>query len=210
MMRRALILAVLGLLTVGGSLSGLELVSGSKSLTIARVPADSELWLFGVGKSRDGYNRVLTTYSETLSDADGDGRIIYEPAGGMPVLASWGVADLTTGQVTVLPSPGWEGSVSSLPATALDPSGESLTLPNRQVEAFLVRPGTAGWRQSIGDGSSADGDGLEDGSVNLSLSSLAAQDGGSELPGSLQPEDVLVVIDTSTLELIWSGEEVSP
>ncbi|MEM7483525.1 MAG: hypothetical protein AAF481_20385 [Acidobacteriota bacterium] len=209
-MHRALILAVLGLLTVGGSLSGLELVSGLKSLTIARVPADSELWVFGVGKGRDGYNRVLTTYSETLTDSDGDGRITYEPAGGMPALASWGVADLSSGQVTVLPSPGWEDSVSSLPATALDPTGESLTLPHRQVEAFLVRPGAAGWRQSIGDGSSADGDGLEDGSVNLSLSSLAAQDGGTELPGSLQSEDVLVVIDTSTLELIWSGEEVSP
>ena len=121
----------------------------------------------------------------------------------IPRTAVWIAVDMTSGKTAVGLPPG-SPAVEYVP----DPDTvkhnftgniSKLDLPFLVADVLLVRPGEGAWRVTVADGSSTDGDHLQNGRVSVTLETLALTEKDKKPPKALKKGDVLVIIAPRTL-----------
>lgn len=192
------------------------------AVSLSGLTPGGEAVLFGVAVRAMGFHNRVERYAEVLpTDDDGEARL--ELSEELPPRAVWAVVDLPSGAIETSPTPGFPRQAQPFPTAGLRGQGEGLDRFRHNVRGahvLFVRPGEDGgaWGFIADDGSGYDLDGVQDGFVELSLAQLrtlgrspeeggdeAAEDGADEgpedPPAEILPDDLLVVIDPTELEL---------
>ncbi|MEM7483482.1 MAG: hypothetical protein AAF481_20170 [Acidobacteriota bacterium] len=183
----------------------LEITRADTGVTVTGVTPGAEVVLLGVGRSRSGFRPVLETWPELLADDNGDGSVTLLSEIPFPELSAWGAVDLASGETAILEVPDLDALPVPLRAFASD--GSRVGLARRTVEVLWARPGAKGEAKArasvgtIGDGGSADADGKLDRRVTFRPRGLRQLVGPEERNGAFAGGDVLIVVDSETLEM---------
>lgn len=189
------------ILTVQSGESGVEIEGGVPGATVV---------VFGISHRRSGIFPV-TTRIDLLAVADAAGRA--EVATRYPVepMSVWFAVDLDSGAlaVTVLPDLPLE---IEKPGRGLGNAASVLEDQRQFLHLLLVRPAPQGaapsageseagaWGALIGDGGGRDRDGVVNGRLELSFLDLEPLLDGPPAPERLAPGDVIVGVDSVTLQ----------
>lgn len=160
--------------------------------------------VYGLSRGRVGW-RVSTLRVATLvNDDNGDGLISLDLPRAPSGSSVWAVIELQSGEMTVSPGPGGRLREVDSPANALSGSGgtvQHLAEEGRPyLEMVVVRPGSGAWIARLGDGGPADADGVNNGHIHAQFADMSPLGGSGSPPATLQPPDLLLVVDTRTLE----------
>lgn len=186
---------------------GLTLELEEDVIVIEGLTPETEAVLFGVGRGVAGFIPYELRVAERLA-ADASGTTRFELSQELPASSVWVVVALADGELTLASSPGDELREVAFPGRGLPASLRRLEDVRASLAVLWVRPmleagsdaqGGA-WTGRVRDGSGLDGDGREDRRVSVLLDLLEPLD-SSPAPEQLAPGDVLVGIDTETLEI---------
>lgn len=174
------------------------------AVVVSGATPGGSLVVFGVSRGFNGFTGYVLRHDHVVTtDRAGTARV--ELALPVALRSVWSAVDVGTGGVGVATPEGFELRHAELPRERIGSDGRSLVERRRSVDALWVRPGASGpgaWGARFGDGGTTDADGIEDRSIRALVSSFLPVDaGGSPPPGRLAAGDVLVVIDSETLEI---------
>lgn len=196
------------------------------AVSLSGLTPGGEAVVFGVAVRAMGFHNRVERYAEVLA-ADEAGEASLELSEELPPRAVWAVVDLPSGEIATSPTPGFPRQAQPFPTAGLRGQGQGLDRFRHAVRGahvLFVRPGeeAGAWGFIADDGSGYDLDGVQDGFVELSLEQLrplrrSPEDGGeegsedgtdggseegpAEAPAEFLPDDLLVVIDPTELDL---------
>lgn len=175
--------------------------------------ADARMAVFGLERGRRGFMPYVDTHDQLVS-SDASGTLRVELAGPVAEWSVWAVVDLVTGGYELGAPPEGPGLRQvAFPGRGLGTAGAFLEDWRQYVDVLLVRPVEAvppghdaaqeagAWRLLLGDGARWDGDGVENGRVRLTPALMQPLGDSPPPPDRLRPGDVLVAIDSRTLEV---------
>ncbi len=174
------------------------------SLSIASAGPTSIV--FGIAREIDSDDVVtVRTWSEVLSDDDGDGNVRLDLGRAVAAASVWiavdvgsGAFDIATPASLELRRRAWRGQ-----GLRKRPDGRDAIEDLRgQAEVLVVRPGVGAWRLRLGDGGPSDEDGSADGRLEAALDRLVPLAGGPPPPKEFQPEDLVLLVDPNSLEVV--------
>jgi hypothetical protein len=164
--------------------------------------AGRDIIIFGVGTAPGPYFSRMLRYIDTIA-ADSSGTVRYEIAEGVPDRSVWFAVDAQTRDYTV-GSPHGALLRPSLSApsvlAALDAGKDAITLDRRLMDILLVRPGSGVWIGSCGRNSLKDLNRGKSGHMQLSIAQFAEGPKTTGRSSAILPSDLIVVIDSETLE----------
>ncbi len=197
------------LLLLVGSLPAravLSMTLEEKAVTLSGVTPGQSAVLMGVDRRPIEFGVAVSRRFETLTDADADGVVRFEMPEGVSLGSAWWGADLTSGDLVsgggdpngLVVMASEDRSVSAAAA----PGELSLAVFHHpRLELALVRPTVGAFHSSLAEGGGGDEDGVSDGTLSLSLLSLAPTASGQAALSDIQTDDVLIGIDPHTLEV---------
>jgi hypothetical protein len=207
-----------GALVLSAATPSKETVQASFSaagVTYAHVTPGGRLALLGTAV-HPGPTITRYRFAEVLSDDDGDGTIVFDPRGGVPLRSVWAAVDLATGAVSVAAPDEYELDHRTVDLKVLkhDPDGlvSALDLAELSVDLLLVRPGEGAWLLRAYEGGAKDGDGKPNGRLMLQPGDAEPLRGITTVaPRKLKAGDVLIAHDpfalaVRTLTLTKRGE----
>jgi hypothetical protein len=180
-----------------------------QAVVVEGLAAGADTILFGAGRGVAGFLPYQTRFSERRT-ADAEGTARFELAQPLPTSSVWVVVDLAAGGATLAAPEGSELREVHFPGRGLPASLERLEDARSGLEVLWVRPlgtapepaeGAGAWGGRVRDGSGRDGDDREDRRLSVRLDLLDAIGASPPAPARLTAGDVLVGIDTETLEI---------
>jgi hypothetical protein len=180
-----------------------------QAIVVEGLTPDAEVLLFGVGRGVEGFIPYQIRWAERLT-GDAAGSVRLELAMALPTSSVWVAIELATGVATLAAPPGSEVLEIEFPGQGLPASLRRLEDARRGLEVLWVRPAgdgaepvaTAGaWSGRVRDGSGLDGDEREDRRISVRLDLLDPIGASPPAPEQLAPGDLLVGVDTETLEI---------
>lgn len=178
---------------------------GFDTATVSGVtPGGKTVWL-SLAHETPSYNLRITEQVALVVDDDRDGTVRHSFGRRLPHQSVWVVLDLTQGAMAVATPDRTRVRRRVLPPGALRPgtgdrtarlaaSGEYLTF-------LYVRPAVGAWVVTVDDGTSSDGDQLDDGNVSVPLDRMQPIGDSPPPPKGFKPGDVVVTIDPLTFEV---------
>lgn len=183
------------------------------AVVVERGAADAPLAVFAVERGRRGFMPYVDSHGQLVrTSASGSVRLeLAEPVASWSV---WAVVDLVTGgHVLASPPEGPGLRRVDFPRPGLGNAGAFLEDWRELLDVLLVRPAAAvpeghdpaaevgAWRLLLGDGARWDGDGEVNARVRLTPALMQPLGDSPPAPERLRPGDVLVAIDSRTLEV---------
>lgn len=206
---RGILLAVA--LFAAGALSATEhsihITLEASSLSLSDITPSGRVALFAMSMRQERGMPTLRRFEKVLTDDDGDGSIVFQPGGGVPLRSVWLAVDLTNGSLASASPAGTELNPRAIGSDELVRNAQSAAVALRQerlsVDLLLVRPGTGAWILRAREGGSMDGDHTRNGMLTVTFADAEALDTGSgSAPAQLQPGDVVAAIDPSQFDLL--------
>jgi hypothetical protein len=173
--------------------------------------AGRDIIIFGVGTAPGPYFSRMVQYSDTLV-ADSSGTVRFEIADGVPGRSVWFAIDAQTRDYTVgSPRAGLLQSSLNTPVIrpGLDAGIDAIDLDRRLMDVLVVRPGSGVWVSSCGRNSLKDLNRGKSGAMQLSAGEMNAARKSTGRPSTILPSDLIVVIDSETLEY-FAGSPKQP
>ena len=180
------------------------------SVTVDGVTAKGQVVWFSVAREvADDDVANIVRRAEVQTDDDGDGKVVWNLDGEVPLRSIWVAVDLTTGQAAAvtpegypLRRVGWRGRGLGRD----NPRADRVEDLRVHAEVLLVRPGKGAWRLTARDGRAEDDDGAVDGKIAAALDRMlpVMSDTGAVTAGPperFDPRDVVVLIDPNKMEL---------
>jgi hypothetical protein len=185
---------------------------GAAEVAAEAVTPLGEVVLFTVGWPPSEWVPRVVTYTETLRDDDGDGRVSVSPTGGVPHTSIWVAADLATGAVGFGTPQDYSAPMRQMaPAEVLqrgaDGAYDAVRLRGEAVELLLVRPGAGAWRMTVHDTSGTDLDRSNNGFVEAGLAAMTPVGPARPAPASFLPGDLVVAVEYRDMTLRWAVVE---
>jgi hypothetical protein len=175
--------------------------------------ADSPLAVFSLERGRRGFMPYVDSHGQ-LVRTDASGTLRFELSGPVAAWSVWAVVDLVTGGYALAAPPEGPGLREvAFPKPGLGNAGAFLDDWRELLDVLLVRPAAAvpaghdaaqevgAWRLLLGDGARWDGDGTVNGRVRLTPALMQPLGDSPPPPERLRPGDVLIAIDSRTLEV---------
>lgn len=166
------------------------------------TPSGSVAWT-SVSREPQGYS-TLTASRSGVATADALGEATIELEGDVATASVWVVVDLDGGGFAVAAPQGTSFREIAFDGRSVvaDPQGKLNRLVHTRpyVELFLARPGVGAWATAAGEGAEGDDDGVQDGSLRITLAGLQPLAASPPPPDELAAGDVLVMVDPRTLE----------
>jgi hypothetical protein len=199
---RTIVLAVL--LGIAGPLSAasLNLQFNEQTITVHDATPGARVLLFGV--TRD----VLRTHpvfvgkiieSQFLTDADGDGLVIYDLGKSVPQQGIWVAVDMSSGQYVAAPSPGYEPVVLPLTSDAAkhDNAGQlkKIEWPVSEADLLVVRPGMGAWHLYASRSSELDENKSNNGPLRLDVEAMQSIGDSPAPPKNLKKGDIVAIFN---------------
>jgi hypothetical protein len=177
------------------------------SLSLSDVTPGGKVVLFAMSMRQERGMPTLRRFAQVLTDEDGDGTIVYEPGGGVPLRSVWVAIDLANGSIASVYPAGNELTARALSGDEVGRDAESRAIAVREqrlnLDVLLVRPGTGVWIRRAREGGSTDSDHSRDGLLTVNFSDAQALDTAyGSAPTHLQAGDVVAAIDPARLELL--------
>ncbi|HXH93520.1 MAG TPA: hypothetical protein VNN25_18205 [Thermoanaerobaculia bacterium] len=161
-----------------------------------------DIVIFGVGTGPGPYFLRLMRFTDTLT-ADSAGTVRYEIANGVPERSVWFAVDTQTPDYAVgSPQPALLHATLSAPGIrrGTQPAADTVDLDRRLVDLLLVRPGSGAWAGSCGRNSLKDRNRGKSGAMQFSAADIDAAPKTIGRPSTILPSDLIVIIDSETLE----------
>ena len=174
-------------------------------LTVTALSPGGQVAVSGVTAHNERGMLSKRSITRVLADDDGDGRIVFAPAAGIPFQSVFVVVDLAGGAAAVVAPEGYSVDHHEIRRSALkkdhDGMVTALELDQLHAEILIVRPGQGAWVVAAhGGGGSADGIAGDRLTIQFEHArSLVAPD--AKAPKKLKAGDVLAVIDTAHFEV---------
>jgi hypothetical protein len=186
------------------------------AVTIGNVSPNADVVLFGVAREPRNHAEAVVSRHVLLHDS-GSGTVTYSLAG-HPFIhrSAWVAVDLATGLLAMAAPAGAPLRTRAFPGNSLHETtpGKAgrIDLDLNFVEMLLARPRTGAWRMSSWDGGPGDDDRQVNGRLALPFASMipitaegVPPSSGAPAPDTVKPGDVLVIIDTRTLDVFAMG-----
>lgn len=188
-----------GVLAAGPKAEPVQASLSAGGISYVHVSSGGRLALLGTAV-HPGPTITRHQFAELLADDDGDGRIVFEPQGGIPLRSVWIGCDLGTGAVSVAAPEEYELDQAQLDVKALRHDGEGLVsfleVEQVSVNLMLVRPGEGAWILRAYDGGRRDGDGQQNARLLLRPEDATPLAGITAAPPKkLRKGDVLIALD---------------
>ncbi|HEX3067147.1 MAG TPA: hypothetical protein VHX14_01135 [Thermoanaerobaculia bacterium] len=161
-----------------------------------------DIIIFGVGMGPGPYFLRLLRYTETVV-ADSSGAVRFEIANGVPDRSVWFAVDAQTRDYAAgSPRPGLLRPTLNGPGVRHGAQGgaDSIDLDRRLMDILVARPGSGVWVGSCGRNSLKDLNRGKSGAMQLSAGELTAAPKSTGRLSTILPSDLIVVIDSETLE----------
>jgi hypothetical protein len=180
---------------------------GTAVLAEGLLPGARVVW-FSVAREIHRSRVHLVRREAIVEDEDQQGQVRFQLDGPVPVASVWVAVELATGAFSAATPEGMERREILLPEGALSAEVEgAAALADRRefLEALLVRPGAGpgvgAWGGTVGDGGASDAGEPTDERLLLALAALRPLEEGPSLdPAAFAPGDILVGVDTRTLQ----------
>lgn len=184
-------------LTAHGEQPTLEF--GSKGVTVGGVkPGTKVAWMALISK-RVGYHteQEIVRGIDVVTPA---GRLFVERANADASHSLWTMADVEAGIASNGTPAGYRYTAIPVPIAAAS-GAATFTVRAPAVEVMYVRPRRGVWSFRANDGSAVDGDGEPDGTVTVPLASMLRYKGNPQPPTTIEPGDVILVIDVRQIRV---------
>ena len=166
-------------------------------------------WRHRRGRGRRQYLRGLRNepacLAEALVDSNSDGVVEFSPPTGVPEDSIWAASDLSTIRTSVR-SAGDLRPAAPIGQLKLNDVGGVRSFEDERLIAFgvLVAKGKGAWWLSIADGSNKDGDGKDDGAVEVDFADAEPLTSATPavVPVELDNDDHVVWIDPDRMEYL--------
>lgn len=203
-MKRTIITLVV-LLCCASAVAQPSITFETHGASVAGIGPGSKAMLFALLHEQPAYNLQITGISELLRDEDRDG-VVRRPLGrAVPGTSVWIAADVAQGSVAAASPRPERFRRGPLGAGVIRPAAdrkEARLVAVREFVAFIVvRPRVGAWSVIVDDGTTSDGDLLDDGNATALLSKLRPLGDSPPPPAALTPGDTVVAIDLRTLEV---------
>lgn len=166
------------------------------AVNVTGMKPQGKVFLFGVVWT--DLPRSASRHTTFLSDGDGDGQARLDLGKEMTPLFVWFAVDLEDGGVTIA-SRGIDVREMVFPWNAVPFGRDALVFPFERVYVAIVRPKAGAWIARVHDGKELDADGNNDGALRADLASLSGFGGSPPPPRTLEPGDVILVVDPEQL-----------
>jgi hypothetical protein len=141
----------------------------------------------------DHHVRVRVHRGVTRADASGRAEITHAAAGARRALWAFGALDSSDAILAAAPEYVTDGAAIE---TAAPLGATSLRIVSPEVYVLYVRPPAGAWYYDATDGSRIDGDGTQNGTVQVPLSSLERLEQGPKPPPErVESGDYVLIID---------------
>lgn len=168
------------------------------------TPQGQVVWFSVAREVAEDDVATVVSRSDVMKDDDGDGKVVWEIAGEVPLRSIWVAVDLGTGRFAAAAPTGY-------PLRRVGFRGRGLARGTRRsdrvedarhaAEVLLVRPGQGAWRSRVSDGRGDDEDGFADGQIAAALDHLSPVASTAPPPARFEPKDVVVLIDPIKMEV---------
>lgn len=181
-----------------------------RAVVVEGLTPDAEVVVLGVARGVAGFLPYhLTVVERRTADAAGAGRVELDLE--LTPSSVWAVVELAEGEVLLAAPPGGEVREVAFPGRGIRAALRRLEDERESLMVLWLRPRAAGggdvvepigaWAGRVFDGSARDGDELEDRRLSVRLDLLEPLGDSPPPPEEVAPGDVLVGIDTETLEI---------
>jgi len=175
-----------------------------EAVVVEGATAGGSVAVLGVGRETAGFlSHQLSVWETVTADATGVARL--ELGRPIPEVSTWAAVDLGDGEIALAAPAGTPLREVSFPQRGLPADLRSLDDARSSLAVLWVRPASQGeagaWGGAVSDGSDRDGDGAENRGLRVLLDSLEPLGASPEPSRSVAPGDVLVGIDTTTLDV---------
>ena len=173
---------------------------GSDRVVVTGVTPGGEAILFGRSITNQGGVPVLARHAATGRDDDNDGAVtwLFEE---IQERSTWVVVDLDSGAHATGWRSKWAPRVITLSPEEWREDDQAVDLSRAFLDFLLVRPRKGAWASAVLQGSSSDADGRVDNNLRLRTSSMTPLHGKESPPPHAVKKDVLVIIDSYTLDV---------
>ncbi|HEX2162491.1 MAG TPA: hypothetical protein VHM02_00940 [Thermoanaerobaculia bacterium] len=181
-----------------------------RAAVVEGLEPDGEVVVVAVARGVAGFLPYHLTIAERrTADAAGTARVELEQE--LPAASVWAVVDLAEGEVVLAAPPGGEVREIAFPGGGVPASLRRLEDRRESLMVLWLRPEPAegevsvepvgAWAGRAFDGSARDGDERQDRRLSVRLDLLEPLGDSPPPPEEVAPGDVLVGIDTETLEV---------
>jgi hypothetical protein len=206
---RAALLAMAGCLLLSPSArADVKLTLEQSSITAAGITPGGEAIVFAALIGTYNGHPLLLRQAEIVIDDDRDGSITI-PRRVDVRAAVWTVVDQKTGAFGIT-SPTGKVRLLQLAGQAWRSGVEDLEIDRDVLEVLLVRPGVGAWTSRISEGGSGDADGNVNSKIKLRVPDMDAMGKVNRAAGTVQKDDVLVLIDPRELQVVVIRASTEP
>lgn len=168
-----------------------------EGVRVAQIrPGGRVAWLAMIRESRDF--RIRTRILRGIGPVTPDSQFAIAHKAAEGAHGIWAIADVAAGIGVHARPASMPVSRRPLPVEAIAGTG-AVRIAATAVEVLYVRPPESAWSFSVADGGEDDGDGMQNGSVVISLSSLRPIEGDLAPPETIAAGDLVLVIDSRRL-----------
>jgi len=188
---------------------------GTSSVTVSGVPPGHDVLLFSMARESRRYWTEVVRRDGILSGPLTDGGRTWDVGQPVPPQSIWCAIDLSNAEYVIAGPSGFSAQPMPVPVFGRKSAGaavESIQHGRMDAMVLLVRPGSGAWIVRNANGGPSDAD-RRPGRTTLRFESMQPfTKGGPPPPGTLTPNDTLIVIDPLYMQL-WSGrvgKEIQP
>lgn len=200
-MKAAALLACATLFATSLAQADPAMTIGSDRIVVTGITPGGEAILFGRSITYQGGVPVLARHAATGRDDDNDGAVtwLFEE---MQERSTWVAVDLDSGAHATGWRSKWTPQVITVSPEEWREDDQAVDLSREFLDFLLVRPRKGAWASAILQGGSSDADGRNDNNLRMRTSAMNPLHGKESPPPHVVKKDVLVIIDSYTLDLV--------
>jgi hypothetical protein len=188
----------------------MNLALEARAVAVAGITPMGLAVVVGVGRDRVAFSPRTVRFDQVVeADESGAARFELPDDQVVPDRSVWAVVDLATGSWAVAAPKGAEVRLIGSPARGLGAAARFLDQDGRRLDVLLVRPESTSegaeaagfWGLRVGDGGVMDSDQERNHRLSLRFTDLVPLGDSPPAPEELVPKDVLVGVDSVTLEI---------
>jgi hypothetical protein len=218
---RCLGILLLGLLAIVGMAGaqpagpGLRVSFEAAAVVASGVTPGERVAWFSVAREDTGSGSLIVRREEVTADTDRDGTVRLDLDRPVPPRSIWAAVDLKTGDFALAAPADYPLRQAAFPAGAFRPSAgggfDRVLAPERElVMLFVARPTVGVWALTVWDGAPEDEDGPANHGISLAFNRMETVAASPGPPATLQPGDLVVLMDPNAMEVSVTRLEGNP
>lgn len=180
----------------------LQLSFDDGTIAVRGATTSGPIVLIGVGQRSTRYFTTIFDRVVLLDGSNAENPFAIRLDRDIPRTSVWVAVDLQTGQSTLAAPEGFSVPEAQMPLHDISPNATWLELELPIVNLLLVRPDAGAWTLYVGDGGVSDADGVQNGVIRITPSSM--RNVASDEPDleRLATDDILIAIDPNRLTVM--------